>query len=95
MTTETAMKVCALRDEGKFEEAAEYFSDDFEFKSPKFNYGSKTDWIKGFPANHADGPTFEEFVQGDNANQVKRKGKKKIAMVTIHMEETWHFADDG
>jgi hypothetical protein len=93
---ETARKFDALMAEGKFAEAAEeYLTDDFVFSNPRFSFEGKEAWVKGFPAKHADAPTFEEFEGGENDKQVKRKGSKKVMMMTVKMVEIWDFTDDG
>jgi hypothetical protein len=85
-----------LLDEQKnYEEAAEFLVDDFQFLTPKDKFNSKNDWLQNFPKSHKDAPTFEDPIPGGNDKQVLRKGKKKVALMTFNMLETYELNDEG
>jgi hypothetical protein len=84
-----------LLEQNKYEEAANFVVDDFEFVSPKSSFHSKSEWVQGFPKIHKDGPIFEDPIPGANDKQVLRKGKKKVALMTFNMMETFELNDEG
>jgi hypothetical protein len=79
----------------KYEEAGAFLVDDFQFLTPKDKFHSKSDWLQNFPKSHKDAPTFEDPMPGGNNKQVLQKGKKKVALMTFHMMETYELNDDG
>jgi hypothetical protein len=100
-TTSHSLKIVSnflnvLDNQKKYNEASSFLDDNyFKFHSPKANLGDKNDWLQRFPEFHKDPPTFEEPVSGAHDNQVTRKGKNKLAMMTFWLVETYELNDKG
>ena len=78
-----------------YNDAAKYLTDDFAFKSPKYNCKSKDQWMSTFPEFHKNSPTFEPPMFGDEAAVVTRKGVVKFGLLRVSLMETYDFDDMG
>ncbi|CAB9528846.1 expressed unknown protein [Seminavis robusta] len=50
-------------------------------------------WLK--EASKKEGPTFENFEEGDNELQFKRKGKHKVGLMSVSVIQTMELTSDG
>jgi hypothetical protein len=87
--------IILLDEQKQYQAAANFLVDDFQFITPRDSFCGKSDWMQGFPERHKDAPIFDDPIPGANGKQVLRKGKKKIALMTFHLVETYELNDEG
>jgi predicted SnoaL-like aldol condensation-catalyzing enzyme len=84
-----------LDNEKNYQEAASFLDDNFKFVSPMAKFDGKTDFLQRFPKFHKIAPSFDEVVVGKTEKEATRNGKKKIAMMTMKMKQTFEVNDAG
>jgi CTP synthase (UTP-ammonia lyase) len=68
--------------------------DDFKFVSPMAKFDGKTEFLQHFPKFHKTAPSlFDEVVVGKTEKEATQNGKKKIAMMTMKMKQTFEVND--
>jgi CRISPR/Cas system CSM-associated protein Csm4 (group 5 of RAMP superfamily) len=95
---ETANHFENLVQSHKYEEASSLLADDFLFRSPMHNFQGKKDWLKKFPKAHKNIPIipFGDFEKSQNgSNQIERRGKKKVAFVTVTVKQVIEVDEHG
>jgi hypothetical protein len=92
---EIVSNFCKLLEEQKYEEAAVFLVDDFQFLTLKQKFDSKSDWLQNFPEAHKKAPTFEDPIPGGNDKQVLRKGNMQVGSISFDMTETYELNDEG
>jgi len=73
----------------RYQEASTYLADDFTFVTPKYNFHSKQEWLKGFPQASKNIPVIDygEFQAGSSPRRMERQGKKKIGFLTLTIQQ--------
>jgi len=97
LAVEWANNYAKCIDEQRFDDAYNLLDDSFTMKTPKKNCDSKEQWMTEFvpEAKKGSQPSFEAFEPGDHDKQARRKGSKKVAIVTMSVLQTFDFTDDG
>ena len=91
---ETVKKFDSLLSAGKYEEASGMLCDDFSWTGPNKSL-DKAAWLGEVGKLAKDAPTFEAFEPGTSDLQVTRKGKKKVAMMTVKLVQAFETTEDG
>jgi hypothetical protein len=86
----------AIERDADFHTAVKFLADDFQFFSPTKSFRTKEAWFSGFPKFHKNsGSTFQDPIPGAHDKQVIRKGKLRIAMLTVNLVAVYELNDEG
>jgi hypothetical protein len=86
----------AIERDTDFGAAAKFLATDFKFLSPTKSFQTREAWLRGFPKFHKNsGTTFQDPIPGAHDKQVIRKGKVRIAVLSVNLVAVYEMNNAG
>jgi hypothetical protein len=86
----------AIERDDDYHTAVKYLAVDFQFLSPTKSFKTKEAWFRGFPKFYKkSGIAFQDPIPGAHDKQVIRKGKLRIAMLSVNLVAVYELNDEG